>query len=161
MFIKHLNRGTQWLASLIFIAMFLVTLFQVVARYIFGSPFVWTEELARFMYVWVTFVGAAAVFYENEHIVVDVLVQKVSARWQKVFSICSDLLVIAFNLVLFVGGIRMMGATREAKAPSIPAITYDWVYLALPLGAAVVIIIVIARLLSPSSAQRSVHGGEA
>lgn len=161
MLIKLLNRVTQWLASLVFIAMFLVTLFQVVARYVFGNPFVWTEELARFLYVWLTFIGAATVFYENKHIIVDILVSRTSAAWRTVLAFVANLFVLAFNLVLFVGGIRMVRATRTAQAPSIPAVTYAWVYLAIALGAAAMVIMVIPRLLSPKSAQHSTsYGGE-
>ncbi len=160
--LQVLNRVSKWMSCVIFTTMFLTTLLQVVARYVFGSGFVWTEELARYLYVWLAFIGSAACYYENKHIVVDILTARVSGTWKMILGYISDLMVLAFNLVILVGGHRMVLANRTARAASIPALTINWVYLAIPLGAAAVILMAIPRLLNPRAQHTSSSvGGEA
>jgi len=54
-------------AILLFIMLVLVSV-QVITRYIFNNPISWTEEMARFILVWITFIGAAISLKQNQHV---------------------------------------------------------------------------------------------
>lgn len=57
-----LDRAARWGAALGFVAMLVFIAIQVVARYIFDSPPIWTEELARYAMVWAGLLGASVAF---------------------------------------------------------------------------------------------------
>lgn len=60
-----LNRGALWCAVVAVGVMVFAALWQVVARYIFASPPIWTEELARYSMVWAGMLGASCAFHEG------------------------------------------------------------------------------------------------
>ncbi|SFD94244.1 TRAP transporter small permease [Roseivivax sediminis] len=60
---------------------------QVVFRYLVGSPLVWSEELARYLLVWCTFVGVSLAVREGRNISVDLLPVLAGARWMRAFGV--------------------------------------------------------------------------
>ena len=68
------------LCAVLLAVMFVVTLFQVVARVVIGMSSVWSEELARFLYVCLVFIGAAPLIRDDEHIRVGVLTDRLTGR---------------------------------------------------------------------------------
>ena len=69
---------------------------NVVMRYAFNSGITLSEELSRWLFVWVTFLGAIVAMKEGAHLGSDTIVSKLSVRWQKIF------LVIGHGLMLFI-----------------------------------------------------------
>ena len=53
------NKFNEWFIIVLMSAMCLVLLAQVVSRYVFGKPLTWSEELARYMFVWLALLGSA------------------------------------------------------------------------------------------------------
>ncbi|MEC8473857.1 MAG: TRAP transporter small permease subunit, partial [Planctomycetota bacterium] len=68
---RGLVMGEKMVAALFLLAVIITMASQVVARYVFGSPFQWSEEVARLALIWMTFVSAAYVMAEGRHIAVD------------------------------------------------------------------------------------------
>lgn len=67
-------------ACVLLVVMLGLVVLQVVSRYVFNTPFTWTEELARFVLVWLTFVAAGFVMARRIHISVDVVAARLSRR---------------------------------------------------------------------------------
>jgi TRAP-type transport system small permease protein len=76
---------------------------QVVARYVFNAPFFWTDELARYCYVWLSFVAAVFLTAERDHIGIDLLDRLLSPRILRAVKILAGLIVIAACLLLVIG----------------------------------------------------------
>jgi TRAP-type C4-dicarboxylate transport system permease small subunit len=70
----------------LFLVMVVAIVWQVFARYVLGAPTIWSEELARFMLVWVTMLGSAYVLEHGGHVAVTVFVNSCatgsSSRWR-------------------------------------------------------------------------------
>ena len=99
--IKHLSAAlNHWVEYLLFglgLSMALVVALQVFFRYVLNHSLFWSEELARFMLVWLSFLGASTAYKRGLHPGVDVLTTRLSATLQKV---CLQL-VHLFSLILF------------------------------------------------------------
>ncbi len=102
-------RGLEVLTVALFAALTLVVLWGVFSRYIMGAQSTWTDELSRYLLVWVSLLGAALMFREHGHLGVDFVVAKFHPDVQRLCAIFSELIVIAFALAaLGVGGSRLM-----------------------------------------------------
>lgn len=97
-------RLLEWLISAALAVMVVLVFGNVVMRYAFNSGITLSEELSRWLFVWVTFLGAIVAMKEGAHLGSDTVVSKLSVRWQKVF------LVIGHGLMLFICWLLFKGA---------------------------------------------------
>ena len=92
-----MNTLLQKVANLIggglFIALFIVFVIQVAARFAFDQPMAWTDEMAVILYVWVILWAAAFVVPEREHVVFDLVWNHMPYRGRQVMAIAGNLLV--------------------------------------------------------------------
>ncbi|GAA3401682.1 TRAP transporter small permease [Pseudarthrobacter polychromogenes] len=95
---------------------------QVVSRYVFNTPFTWTEELARFALLWFTFVSAGFVMARRIHIAVDLLASKLGRKGTIVLdTFALAMVIIASGMMAFAGAEFAAGAARlQAPATSLP-----------------------------------------
>lgn len=112
-------RAEQTLAA---IALFLIVSTmgaQVFARYFFGSPFSWSEEVARLALIWMTFLAASFVMAEGRHIAVDVISPRLSLRGQLRMECLSHCIVAGTCLLLLIGGLRFVWYVGKVGSPSL------------------------------------------
>lgn len=88
-----LRRAAGAVGALLFAALFLVFVVQVVARFAFGKPLPWTDELAVVLYVWVILWCAALVVPEREHVMFDLLWNATGRRARLVMRVVGNLMV--------------------------------------------------------------------
>ncbi len=117
---------------------------QVVARYLFQSPPFWTEELARFVLIWLTFLGAVLVQHHREHISADMLLNAMPGRMRTAADILVSLVVIATLAVILRGGLAI--ATLGTQTAPALGISMRWIYLSLPVGAGLMILVTLVQL---------------
>lgn len=122
-------------------------IWQVIGRYLFSRAPGWTEEASRFLMLWVTMLGAAAALRSGAHLSVTSLVDALPPRALTVALALRDAaLVGAAGLVVWYGFLfAQLNAAQESAAMEIPM---SVPYAALPVGAALIIVmVVLARLL--------------
>ena len=116
-------------------------LWQVFSRYILASPSSFTDELAGFLLIWVGLLGAAYVAGKNEHLAIDLLLQKMKGKNKRNLQIIINFIVGAFTFfVMGVGGVWLV-YTRFALNVSSAALglPLGYVYLIVPIGGALII----------------------
>jgi len=86
--------------ALLMMVMATVVTAQVVSRYVFGNPFTWTEELARYVFVWMSMLGMAVGVKYGSHIALDILVKKLQGTPRKVLVAVNQLFILAFTVTL-------------------------------------------------------------
>lgn len=91
---------------------------QVVSRYVFNSPFSWTEELARFALLWFTFVSAGFVMARRIHIAVDLLASKLGRTGTIVLDTFALTAVVAAAGVMAVAGAEFAADANRLLAPA-------------------------------------------
>jgi TRAP-type C4-dicarboxylate transport system permease small subunit len=65
-----------WLAIAVFLVLVVVVLLGVFSRWILGDQYRWSEELARFLLIWISFLGGAIAYIDDKHLGVDLLVNQ-------------------------------------------------------------------------------------
>jgi TRAP-type C4-dicarboxylate transport system permease small subunit len=105
----------QLIAHLLVILMALMVLnvtWQVTSRYVFKDPSSFTDELSRYMLIWVGMLGAAYVAGKNEHLAIDIILTSLKEKLQKKVLVLVSLLVMAFAItVMVIGGSNLVYIT--------------------------------------------------
>ncbi|WP_405410157.1 TRAP transporter small permease [Maribacter sp. Asnod1-A12] len=121
---------------LIMVVMVINVLWQVFTRYVTGNPSSFTDELARFLMIWIGVLGAAYVSGKNLHVAIDILPLRQSEKTQKKLKIIVTILIILFVLFAFViGGSRLVYISyvlgQQSPALQLPLAV---VYLIIPIS---------------------------
>ena len=125
-------------------------LWQVFTRYIMGNPSSFTDELARYLMIWIGILGAAYVSGKKMHVAINVLPEKFNESTQKKIALFVNFLIIAFVFsALITGGIRLVYISYilGQHSPSLQ-IPLAVVYLVLPLSGALIIYYKISDILN-------------
>jgi TRAP-type C4-dicarboxylate transport system permease small subunit len=91
---------------------------NVVLRYGFNSGITWSEEMARFLFIWLTFFGAIAAMKDNEHLGMDTLVKKLPKGLKKVAYVISNLIILWTLYLVLDGSWKMTQLNMDSKAPA-------------------------------------------
>ena len=129
-------------------------LWGVFTRYAMGNQASWSEELARFLLIWIGILGAAYASGQNMHLAIDLLMPKLTDTNQRRLKVLINTLIILFALtVLVIGGARLMYITNVLGQLS-PALRVPMyvVYAVMPLSGLLVIYYKIVDLKRPEVA---------
>jgi len=128
---------------------------QVISRYVFSSPSSWTEELARFLMIWVGLLGAAYAFRTGVHLGLDLLPNKLEGRSAEILKLFTLGAVILFSVaVLVVGGSKLVGLTWELRQYSaVMGLPMAFVYSVIPVAGALICVYAIAAAKDEGIAQ--------
>lgn len=130
---RGLDQVLKAASVVLFALLVLVVVWQVFTRQVLNSPSAWTEELARYTFVWVGLFATALVFSERGHIAVDFVVSKFAPAGQKVVAVGVQLSIIFFALVILVyGGIRASNGAWGQSLSALPT-QVGVMYLAMPI----------------------------
>ena len=105
---RVVDRVVDWVAVAAFAGMFACVLGQVVFRYFFDSPLVWSDELARYLFVWASFLGWIIAARRRSHLSIDMLAMKLPPRGSAALRVFGALCAIAFAALLVWYGWRIM-----------------------------------------------------
>ena len=133
---KFLDRSLETLAGVSMVVLVVDVVWQVITRFIMRDPSPWSEELATFLMIWVSLLGASVALNRGAHLGIDYFVQKFPPLGQLYIKLFIYLSVALFSLlVLFVGGINLVQLTlvREQLSPAL-GLPMGYVYLAVPVS---------------------------
>lgn len=99
-------------------AMLALVFLNVVLRYGFNSGITESEELARYFFVWVVFLGAIIAHKEKGHLGVDLLIGALPAKLQKVMYVIVNAIVIAVLVIIINGSIKMAIINSNSYSPA-------------------------------------------
>ena len=143
-----LNRLLQSIILLITVA---VT-WQVFSRYVLDDPSSITEELARFLLIWLTLLGCAFAYRKNSHLGLDMVYLKSSMLQRKVMYVLIHLSVATFAVsVMVIGGFSLMNMTEQlGQSSPVMGIDISLVYSVIPLSGVLIIIFALNALIHPT-----------
>ena len=144
--LKSLDRAVAWaLAAVRMVcivqasALFLIVVFAVIGRYVFGRSLTWTEEVPRYLLIWISFLGAAACVARREHVGFDVLFNALPDRIRRWLGAAIGLLILSFGWVVFRHGITFVKDFGPDLMETIPFTNY-WYYIAMPIAGALIVL---------------------
>jgi len=136
-FVKQVTaRGLGALSVVVFLALVLDVLWGVVTRYVLGHQAPWTEELARFLLVWLGMAGAALAYIDNKHLGVDALTRLLDPSGRRLAHVVTHSSVFLFAAGVMVwGGVQLFTDRWQAgQVMSALAIKRAWFYLSIPVS---------------------------
>jgi TRAP-type C4-dicarboxylate transport system permease small subunit len=139
-------------AVALFSAMVVVTTMGVFYRYVLNNALPWAEEADRYLFIWLSFVGASVTMRHRGHIAVDLLLRYVSPAWHYRLTLIAQACVLVFLGIVFWASLPVIELTSETRATATD-IPMSWVYIAAPTGC-VLIAIETLRLMARVRADR-------
>ncbi len=131
---RWFDRAIEGLVIVAFLVFVAITFGQVVLRYGFGRPLTWAEEVSRYLFVWVVFVGAGVAARHSGHIALDFLVMRFPPRVRRVVAMMMGVLSLAMLLLVFVWYgwvLTQVSLRQESPATGLPV---GYATLAIPVG---------------------------
>jgi TRAP-type C4-dicarboxylate transport system permease small subunit len=148
MLLKQLIKYLEYLSGFLLAVMMTSIIVQVVLRGIFDVGLGWTEELARYTMIWLTYIGAIVSLRRGSHILIDLLVRRFSIRWQRYIALVTHLLTLFFLFFLFKAGIRLNSSPiiRNQRTPGMQIPT-TVLYSVIPVCSMIMIIFVLVIIV--------------
>ncbi len=146
---QRLLSGLDWILDritlLLLTALLLVVGGQIFSRYVLNHSLFWSEELARYLFIWLVFLSAAMVLRREGHIQVSFFVERLAPGLRRAIAILVDLLLLWFTATIFVQSIRLasMVWTVPTAAMEIP---WTLVYLGIVLGMTAMVLVTLGAL---------------
>ena len=134
-----IERVLDGLLGLMLLVMTVTVVWQVFARYVLDQAPSWSEELARFLVVWVTMLGAAAVLRSGGHVTITALLEAAPVWLARVIILVRDLLLLACALVLIWSGYRFAEINGFQASPAFE-VPMSYVYGSLWIGAVLLVL---------------------
>jgi TRAP-type C4-dicarboxylate transport system permease small subunit len=147
-------RATDALAIAIFVAMFACVLAQVFFRYFLGSPLTWSDELARYLFVWCALLGWVVAARRRSHLAVTIGRERMSPRARATLQLVGALAAVAFAAVLAWHGVRIAERNWDVEATAL-ATSVGVVYAIVPVAALAVGLYALADAAAAWSAWRA------
>ena len=125
------QKAVFWLTVLLASMLIVSVTLNVLSRYILGTSILWSEEAARFLFVWLSFLGIVIANDKNEHMHLDLLLQYSPKPVGKVLQLIANTACLAITLLLIWGGVIVSKESMDWMSP-ILEIPYGFVYSIAP-----------------------------
>lgn len=146
---KIVDKALRTILVVLVVALVSSVAWQVLSRYLLTDPSPWTEELARFLLIWIGMLGASYAFRQHAHLGLELLpikLQGVSATVLRYFTLAVIALFAA--TVLIAGGGNLVSLTWELRQYSaVLGLPVAWVYSVVPLTGLLVVFYCIVQAL--------------
>jgi TRAP-type C4-dicarboxylate transport system permease small subunit len=163
--LKSVDSNAERWALLMFYTMLVGTMFiEVIRRELLSYSSIWGEEIVRYSFIYLAWIGAAAAVKERGHIRIDVIMQYVGQRTKTLLYIFGDLVMYAVAIVAFIYSLETVYVSAKfgSVTPGL-RISQVWFLMAVPIGFALVMFRLTQSLLRDISdlrAGRPVYEGD-
>lgn len=141
--------------AILLLAIVAITFLQVLLRYVFGNPLSWGEELSRYIFVWITFLGAAVAFARDTHIRVDALVNAIGLRRRRRIELFRRAVELVAVAVLLYSGTLVAWRYKDVGFYSLPQAPLVFFPLAVPVAAILMAYYALRRFAASRRSTRS------
>lgn len=115
------------------VALCTVIFVGVYTRYVMGEAVPWSDEVARYLFIWLSFLGAAVAVRRRAHYVVPLIVDRFGKRAKFATGLLCWVIVMGFSVFLTIQGIKVMEGVSVQVSPALE-LTLSWVFLAVPVN---------------------------
>lgn len=115
---RFLENSLNIIMALALAVMVVLVFGNVVLRYLFNSGITWSEEISRYLFIWLTFLGAIGAFKNKDHLGVDMLIKRLPNKMRKVVLTISELLMLFILILIFDGSWKMTILNLGSTAPA-------------------------------------------
>lgn len=143
-----MNRILAGTVSILMAILLFTVIWQVFSRYVLKDPSSYTDELARYLLIWVALLGASYATGQKLHLAIDLLQSRINSIWLE--RVIHGLIGLFALLALVIGGWRLVSITLSMEQISAALqIPLGYVYLVLPLSGIVIFAYAIMEIIQP------------
>ena len=153
-----LDKLTKAAVALLLTGMVVIIFLEIIFRYILKIPMVWSEQTASYIMIWLAFLSSAIAFRQGAHIGMTLLSDRLKGRLKKAADQTLHLLVLVFLLFLAYWGFKHAFDVRQQHSPVVFNMSMSWAYLALPVGAILMIVQNLNIILSGTPQTNEITG---
>jgi len=128
-----MDRCINWFLALLMAGMVVIISAQVWYRFILNDPLSWSEEAGRYLFVWISFMGAAAGVRYQVHLGIDLMDKLLSPGAYRWVVVLVNLIIQIFLLLIIYWGFKILGIIQFQESPSMH-ISMRYPYMAVPVG---------------------------
>lgn len=136
----------EYIVRLIGVLLITTVLMQIFTRIFFKVPFSWTDELARFAFIWYCFLGSVLTMHKKMHLGIDYFESKMKPKNQFINRIFVYSMQIFFSSFLAYYGYKLLGIVGRQKSP-IMRVQMKYIYSVLPISGVLYLILSIHELV--------------
>ncbi|MGE4283672.1 MAG: TRAP transporter small permease [Clostridia bacterium] len=155
MFLNIVDRFEEIVGIILLAIMLIIMVIQIFSRYVLDMPLTWSEEAARYLFIWITFIGAGYGVKHQCHISMEALFNLFPKSMQRVTCIFVNLICVVFFIDLIPYGFRFMISQHmiESVAMKIPM---SYITAALPMGCTLIVIRIIIDTIKTLTIQETI-----
>lgn len=157
--IKILDVVYEFSLVAMFLGMVAIIFLQVVMRKVFNDSLFWSEELGKFLFVWISWLGIAIGHRNKEHITITILLDLMPKKVIKYLNILSEIIIIAICIATVYYSFLMIGVQIRVPYAAIK-ISTAWGYLSLIIGCTVCSLMAVTHIVQSFLAKESDDGRE-
>lgn len=131
--LDYIDNIIKWVAIAAFSTMTIMIVLQVISRYVFKSSLSFSEELARYMFIWSVLLGSAMCLKRRSHVNVEIVMAYAPNIIKKYGGLVANILSLVFYIILVYYGFIVVGVTMNQTSPAL-GIKMGYVYLSIPLS---------------------------
>ncbi len=144
--VERLERMQIWITFAFVSVITVCVSVQVFVRYVLQKPlFLWSEEMSRFLLIWMVFLGIGVGVKNDAHFAMDILPSFLGRRWGSVVRLFNDVCMGAILVLLILAGLRFSWFGFFQNSPNME-ILMIWVFIAIPLGGILALIYLVERI---------------
>jgi TRAP-type transport system small permease protein len=148
----YVNRLVEVMIFVMLAIMVMVISAGVFWRYVLNDSLSWSEELGRYLLVWISFLGASIGTYQAAHISISVVTDRLPPRIRWLTQLATDLMIVVFLSAILYQSIKILPVMSVRIAPTL-GLRMSVVYVVLPLSSAVMLLHMVARCASTLSSR--------
>ena len=139
--VEYINKALATFTISLSTFLVMCVIWQVLSRYIIGRPSTVTDELARYLFMWVALVGAAYTTGQKRHLAIDLLTMKLTGMRKVINELIIQIAIAAFALIVLVYGGSNLALKTLATGQLTPALGWEmgYIYFCLPVSGALMV----------------------
>lgn len=151
-FIQVVDRILSTVCVTLMVALVACVVWQVFSRYVLGAPSTSTDEMARFLFIWVGLLGAAFTLGQKKHLAMDFMLLALDGRKKATLQLVITLIGLFFAVVIMVfgGGSLVLKTLSVGQISPVLGLEMGWVYAAIPISGVCMILYLLRDIFAPT-----------
>lgn len=147
----------QVITFILFVLMSFLVFIQVILRYFFSSPIAWSDEAARLLMIWVSFLGIALAFFHGAHPAITFVIGKFRGKTKRIYELVIDILLLVSFAAITIYGVQLCVSTHRF-ASTILRYPMSLQYSALPVSMSFMCYKIIRDMIAMALPKREEEG---
>ncbi len=131
---------------------------NIITRFVFGYSIAWSSEVARYSFIWMTFMGMAVALKDDSHAKIDLLIKKAPLPLRKWILTAGHMIIVILSIFLIVAGFKQTVSVWNVEAAYMRFLSMSWMYLSIPISGVFMMLFSISGLMDLLANQNHASG---